>query len=249
MNKKIRAVLVDSDIEAINKVKQYFDDSVKIEVVNVSYNGSDALDYIIKEKDNIDVILMDSMLAEKDSLCLLKTLFIKNININIIMTTYASSSYTCTKAYEYGVKHVTIKPYDIEDIESIIVDLCKNNTNYELSKDIELKITKMLHSLGVPSHIKGYQYVKESIILIYKNPYIIGSITKKLYPNIANTFETTPSRVERAIRHAIEVSWSRGDYDYMEELFGNSVDYDKAKPTNSEFIATVADKLRLDLKK
>ena len=108
-------------------------------------------------------------------------------------------------------------------------------------------MTKMLHSLGIPSHIKGYQYIRESILLIYRNPYIIGGITKELYPTVATKYKTTSSRVERAIRHAIEVSWNRGDYDYMEELFGHSVDYDRAKPTNSEFIATVADKLRLDL--
>ena len=98
----------------------------------------------------------------------------------------------------------------------------------------------------MPSHIKGYQYIRDAIIMIYNNSSYIGGITKQLYPDIAKKFDTTPSRVERAIRHAIEVSWSRGDYDLMDEIFGHSVDFDRAKPTNSEFLATLADKLNLD---
>ena len=119
-----------------------------------------------------------------------------------------------------------------------IVDIFHNN--------LQISVTKILHELGVPSHIKGYQYIREGIMLIYDNPEFIGGITKELYPDIARTYDTTVSRVERAIRHAIEVSWNRGNWDLMEEIFGHSVDIDKAKPTNSEFIVTVADKLRLD---
>ncbi len=119
-----------------------------------------------------------------------------------------------------------------------IVDIFHNN--------LQISVTKILHELGMPSHIKGYQYIREGIMLIYDNPEFIGGITKVLYPDIARTFSTTVSRVERAIRHAIEVSWNRGNWDLMEEIFGHSVDVDKAKPTNSEFIVTIADKLRLD---
>ena len=104
----------------------------------------------------------------------------------------------------------------------------------------------MLHDLGIPSHIKGYNYIREGISLVYENPSMIGGITKELYPALASRFDTTVSRIERAIRHAIEVSWNRGDLDYMEELFGHSVDIDRAKPTNSEFIVTLADKLRIE---
>ena len=104
----------------------------------------------------------------------------------------------------------------------------------------------MLHELGIPSHIKGYQYIREAVNIIFENPSVIGGITKELYPELAQKFNTTTSRVERAIRHAIEVSWNRGNLDFMEEIFGYSVDIDKAKPTNSEFMVTIADKLRLD---
>ena len=114
---------------------------------------------------------------------------------------------------------------------------------------MQIAITKVLHELGIPSHIKGYQYIREGIGIVFEKPETIGGITKELYPELASKFDTTVSRVERAIRHAIEVSWNRGNWDMMEEIFGHSVDIDKAKPTNSEFIVTVADKLRLDFHK
>ena len=121
------------------------------------------------------------------------------------------------------------------------MDLFHNN--------LQITITKTLHELGVPSHIKGYHYIREGITLVYKKPDIAGGITKELYPEIAKKFDSTVSRVERAIRHAIEVSWNRGNWDLMEDIFGHSVDIDKAKPTNSEFIVTIADKMRLDYNK
>ena len=114
---------------------------------------------------------------------------------------------------------------------------------------LQITITKVLHELGIPSHIKGYQYIREGVTLVYNNPKIIGGITKELYPEIAKKYHSTTSRVERAIRHAIEISWNRANWDFMEDLFGYSVDIDKAKPTNSEFIVTIADKLRLDFNK
>ena len=130
------------------------------------------------------------------------------------------------------------------------------NINEKLSKSIDfhynnlqISITKILHELGIPSHIKGYQYIREAIGIIYEHPETIGGITKELYPELAVRFETTVSRVERAIRHAIEVSWNRANWELMEDIFGNSVDIDKAKPTNSEFIVTIADKLKLEYRK
>ena len=126
-------------------------------------------------------------------------------------------------------------------MQSQVIDLHDHN--------IQISITKILHQLGIPSHIKGYQYIREAISLVYTNPNLIGGITKELYPEIGHKYKTSVSRVERAIRHAIEVSWNRGDWSLMEEIFGHSVDIDKAKPTNSEFIVTIADKLRLEMLK
>ena len=123
-----------------------------------------------------------------------------------------------------------------------------NNELVEIQdKGIQIQITRLLHELGIPSHIKGYQYIRSAILMVYDNPGFIGGITKELYPDLSIKFNTSIQRVERAIRHAIEVSWLRGDIDLMEEIFGHSVDIDRAKPTNSEFIVTIADKLRLDM--
>ena len=113
--------------------------------------------------------------------------------------------------------------------------------------DLEKDVTDMIHEIGVPAHIKGYQYLREAIMMSVRDGEMLNSITKVLYPTIAKKYQTTSSRVERAIRHAIEVAWLRGDIDLMEEIFGHSVDIDRAKPTNSEFIVTIADKLRLDM--
>ena len=117
------------------------------------------------------------------------------------------------------------------------------------SSNLQISISKTLHQLGIPSHIKGYQYLRDAIWILFNKPETIGGITKELYPELAEKYDTKVSRVERAIRHAIEVSWNRGDWSFMEEVFGNSVDIDRAKPTNSEFIVTIADKLRLDFHK
>lgn len=113
-------------------------------------------------------------------------------------------------------------------------------------EDIHITITKLLHALGIPSHIKGYQFIRSAIAMVYDNPNLIGGITKELYPDISIKFNTSIQRVERAIRHAIEVSWTRGDLELMEDIFGHSIHIDKSKPTNSEFIVTIADKLRME---
>ena len=178
----------------------------------------------------------------------------RGINKPVIISTSYNQDEMIRKVSEYGVRYFLLKPYDLTDLESRILELSnfelKENKNINLfHSGLQMSITKILHDLGVPSHIKGYQYIKEGIMLIYENPRMIGGITKELYPEIANKYNTTVSRVERAIRHAIEVSWNRGDWDLMDEIFGHSVDVDKAKPTNSEFIVTVADKLRLEYKK
>ena len=174
---------------------------------------------------------------------------IENINKNIIVATSYNAPDTIRRVSEYGVNYYILKPFDLPDLEDKILDTfvvsSKKSINI-LSNNIQISISKMLHELGMPSHIKGYQYIREAISMVYDNPSIVGGITKELYPELATRFDTTVSRVERAIRHAIEVSWNRGDWDFMEEVFGHSVDIDKAKPTNSEFIVTIADKLRLE---
>ena len=171
----------------------------------------------------------------------------------IVLTSYNSQD-MIRRVSALGIDYYMLKPFDFKELEKRILELT-NDRYYDnrfidiYHNNLQISITKILHQLGVPSHIKGYQYIREGISILYDDPSIIGGITKELYPMIARKFDTTVSRVERAIRHAIEVSWNRGSWDLMEEIFGHSVDIDKAKPTNSEFIVTIADKLRLEFQK
>lgn len=246
---KIKVLMIDDNVSLVDMVREYFSDHKRIEIVDCAYDGEEGLNKIVNSKDSYDLVLLDLIMPKKDGLYVLEELKKKNIVKNIIVETSYNEPKVIRKVSEYGVNYYILKPFELVDLESKILDIFEyvNSKSINLyHSNLQISITKMLHELGMPSHIKGYQYIREGINMMYNNPDIIGGITKELYPDIASKYDTTVSRVERAIRHAIEVSWNRGDLDYMEELFGHSVDIDKAKPTNSEFIVTVADKLRLE---
>ena len=247
MNNKIRTLLIEDDEKIVKEVKEYFSSSTAVEITKIESDGESGLNTAINNMNNLDLVILDSLLPKRDCLSILNELKKKDAKFKVILTSSIKNSVVLNNLDRYNIDYVLLKPYKLEDLSNVIEMIFSTTIAANNKNAIEPRITKMLHSLGVPSHIKGYQYIRESILLIYNNPYIIGGITKELYPEVASRYKTTSSRVERAIRHAIEVSWNRGDYEYMEELFGHSVDYDRAKPTNSEFIATVADKLRLDL--
>lgn len=246
---KIKVLMIDDNVNLVEMVKDYFENHAKIEVIGSANDGEEGLKLIKEGKLKYDLIILDLIMPKKDGLGVLKEL--KNLNIisNVIVATSYNAPDTIRKVSEYGANYYILKPFELPDLEEKILDTF-NTTNSKsinlISNNLQISISKMLHELGMPSHIKGYQYIREAISLVYDNPEIVGGITKELYPTLAGKYDTTVSRVERAIRHAIEVSWNRGDWDLMEEIFGHSVDVDKAKPTNSEFIVTVADKLRLE---
>ena len=249
---KIRILMIDDNVNLIEMVREYFKDHNKIELTIESHDGEDGLNKILNSAGDYDVILLDLIMPVKDGLYVLEELKKRGIEKNIIVETSYNEPKIIRKVSEYGVNYYVLKPFNLSDLEDKILsvfDTQESKTINLYHSNLQISITKMLHELGMPSHIKGYQYIREGITMIYNDPNIIGGITKELYPELASKFDTTVSRVERAIRHAIEVSWNRGNWDYMEELFGHSVDIDKAKPTNSEFIVTVADKLRLEFSK
>lgn len=249
---KIRVLMIDDNVALTEMVKEYFKDNKKIEIVSSYDNGLDGIKAIIEEKDTYDIILLDLIMPKKDGIAVLEELKEKNITRNIIVETSYNSPEVIRNVSEYGVNYYILKPFELDDLENKILSIFKKLDNKSINlvtNNLEISVTRMLHQLGMPSHIKGYQYIRDGIIMIYNNPNIIGGITKELYPDVASKYDTTVSRVERAIRHAIEVSWNRGNWDLMEEIFGHSVDIDKAKPTNSEFIVTIADKLRLEFMK
>ena len=239
-------LVVDDNESFINLLSSYFKDNENLEVKYTARDGEEAYDIVMKHND-IDIILLDLVMPKKDGICFLEELQGNNIDKKIIVMTSFNSDSIIRKVAGYGINYLMLKPFEMKELESKIMSVLEpTSANTIVNNGLKIKLTKLLHELGVPSHIKGYEYIREGIILLYNDPSIIGGITKELYPEIADKFNTSVSRVERAIRHAIEVSWNRGDIDLMEEVFGHSVDYDKAKPTNSEFIVTIADKLKLE---
>lgn len=246
---KIKVLMIDDNVNLVEMVKDYFEEHSKIEIVGSANDGEEGLKIIKEGKLKYDLIILDLIMPKKDGLGVLKELKNSNIISNVIVATSYNAPDTIRKVSEYGANYYILKPFELSDLEEKILDTFDytNSKSINLiSNNLQISISKMLHELGMPSHIKGYQYIRDAISLVYDNPEIVGGITKELYPTLAGKYDTTVSRVERAIRHAIEVSWNRGDWDLMEEIFGHSVDVDKAKPTNSEFIVTVADKLRLE---
>ena len=248
---KIKVLMIDDNVQLVEAVKEYFSSSNQIEIVDEAYDGVSGLDKI--ESSDYDVAILDLIMPKKDGIYVLDEMQKKNLNKKMIVATSYNAPDVIRQVSDYGVNYYILKPFDFDDLENRILNLCNKKLegkSVDLHyNNMQISITKILHELGIPSHIKGYQYIREGVLLVFDNPDMIGGITKELYPELAIKFDTTVSRVERAIRHAIEVSWNRGNWDLMEDIFGNSVDIDRAKPTNSEFIVTVADKLRLDYHK
>ena len=246
----IKVLVVDDNQEMVNEIKKYFKNHANINVTLEANDGETALKLIKEYQSDYDVVILDLVMPKKDGLDVLEEMEKLNINKKVIVISACSNDDMIRKVSVYDIDYFIAKPFEMSNLERKILkcfDFKNNNKTIDIfHNNLQISVTKILHELGVPSHIKGYQYIREGIMLIYDNPEFIGGITKVLYPDIARTYDTTVSRVERAIRHAIEVSWNRGNWDLMEEIFGHSVDIDKAKPTNSEFIVTVADKLRLD---
>ena len=245
---KVKVLVVDDNEVLVNLIMKYFNGSKEIEIIGKASDGIEAIE-ALKTKD-FDVMMLDLIMPNKDGIGVLDYMKENNIKKQIIMMSSYNQEDIIRQISEYGVRYYALKPFDLDDIKKKILQLNKSKTNkeklIELSdKKIQIQVTDLLHELGIPSHIKGYQYIRTAILMVYDNPGFIGGITKELYPDISIRFNTSIQRVERAIRHAIEVAWLRGDIDLMEKIFGHSVDIDRAKPTNSEFIVTIADKLRL----
>ena len=201
-----------------------------------------------------DILVLDLMLSKKDGISVLKNLAERDCRPVTLATSAFVSDYVSSAAGNLGVRYLMMKPCDmtalverLDEIRGGVGLRCVEKRRVDKTS-IESMVTSIIHEIGVPAHIKGYQYLREAIIIAVNDMDVINAITKVLYPQVAKTFQTTPSRVERAIRHAIEVAWDRGDLDTLQRFFGYTVSNTKGKPTNSEFIALIADKLQLQLK-
>lgn len=250
---KIKVLMIDDNVKLIDAVKEYFEGNEDISLVLEGHDGLEGIEVIEQKKDEYDIILLDLIMPRKDGVYVLEEMQKRNIEKKVIVETSYNASEVIREVSEYGVDYFILKPFELSDLEKRIREVMNRQQNKKsidfYHSNLQVSISKMLHDLGIPSHIKGYQFIRDAVYMLFDKPEIIGGITKELYPELANRYNTTVSRVERAIRHAIEVSWTRGDLRLMENIFGHSVDIDKAKPTNSEFIVTIADKLRLDFHK
>ena len=225
----IRLVIVDDNAGLQSFLEEYFKDNEEVEILYQAGNGEDGLRFIERNKDNIDVILLDLIMPKNDGIWMIDEMKKKQIKVKVLV----QSSYNSPEIIQKFLN--TIK--EVNDAEKNIKIVTKK-------ENIEEIVVKMLHELGIPSHIKGFQYIKDSVIFVFKNRDCMGAVTKELYPEIAIKYKTTVPRVERAIRHAIEVSCNRVECSVLHDYFGYSLSYEKSRPTNSEFLTTIADRLK-----
>ena len=221
------------------------------QVLGTANDGELAIRMVTEKKP--DILVLDLMLAKQDGISVLKNISTMERRPVVFATSGFVTDYVASAAAGLGVRYLMLKPCDlsalVERMEEVRSSTAKTIPAVQSSKGgIEAMVTGIIHEIGVPAHIKGYQYLREAIIIAVNDMDVINAITKVLYPQVAKAFQTTPSRVERAIRHAIEVAWDRGDLDTLQRFFGYTVSNTKGKPTNSEFIALIADKLQLQLK-
>ena len=222
------------------------------QVVGTANDGEQAIRQILDRKP--DVLVLDLMLSKQDGISVLKAISGMERRPVTLATSAFITEYVSTSAANLGVRYLMLKPCDMTALVERLEEI-RGGESLRMSvprrpdkNSIEAMVTSIIHEIGVPAHIKGYQYLREAIIIAVNDMDVINAITKVLYPQVAKTFSTTPSRVERAIRHAIEVAWDRGDLDTLQKFFGYTVYNTKGKPTNSEFIALIADRLQLQLK-
>ncbi len=270
MDNKITVLIADDNRDFAMTLLNYLKEEKDLEVVGVAKDGEEAIELISVTKP--DIAILDVIMPHLDGLGVLEKineLQIEKKPISIMLSAVGQEKIT-QRAIELGAQYYIIKPFEIsvlikrireikmyqpignklsfinKEIRAPYIEIQQEKRNS--TDNLEALVTNIIHEVGVPAHIKGYQYLREAIMMVVKDIDVINQITKQLYPEIANKYHTTPSRVERAIRHAIEVAWARGQVDTVESIFGYTVSTSKGKPTNSEFIAMIADKLRLELK-
>lgn len=273
MKDKITILIADDNSDFTNTLVDYLSRESDMEVIGVAKDGKEACEMVANTEP--DILLLDVIMPYLDGLGVLEkiqTMHLRKMPTCIMLSAVGQTKIT-QRAISLGAEYYVVKPFDIEvlikrikDIKNYeptptsTIDNCYimkearskyieiDEVNKKSQENLEALVTNVIHEIGVPAHIKGYQYLREAIMMVINDIDVINQITKQLYPEIAEKYHTTPSRVERAIRHAIEVAWSRGKNEAVESIFGYTVSAVKGKPTNSEFIAMIADKLRLEIK-
>ncbi|MGC2872995.1 sporulation transcription factor Spo0A [Ihubacter sp. mB4P-1] len=261
---KIKLGLVDDNKDFCEALQAYFSRQEDMEISFTAEDGIGAINQI--QNSEVDVLILDLIMPHMDGFGVLESLNTMELNKypHVIMVSAVGQDAMIQRAIAMGAEYYLVKPISMDILAKRIRQImsremsgrCEvNNIGFNLNRsagykenDLEIEITNLIHEVGVPAHIKGYHYLRDAITIVVNNMDILSAVTKELYPTIAKMNNTTPSRVERAIRHAIEVAWNRGRIETIDALFGYTVKNDKGKPTNSEFIAIIADKLRLERK-
>ena len=252
MDNHTSVVIADNSEEFCSSLTAALHQTNRFRVLGTVSDGEHAIKIVSERKP--DILVLDMMLAKKDGIGVLKAINSPECKPTVLATSGFITDYVAAAAANLGVRYLMLKPCDmsalVERLEEIRggESLRMPASRHTKQQNIETMVTNIIHEIGVPAHIKGYQYLREAIIIAVEDMDVINAITKILYPQVAKTFQTTASRVERAIRHAIEVAWDRGDLDTLQRFFGYTVSNTKGKPTNSEFIALIADKLQLQMK-
>ena len=247
-NLKTKILIVDDGVETVEKLKSVIAKDEKFEVVGVAQTVSEAYNIIVERVP--DVVILEIVLKGQDGFELLEKSKLLKSSPKFFVLSALSQEPAVEKAIELGAIYYMAKPFDenvfAKRFKEVVFAKAKSFERKIRAKELEEKITNVFITVGIPAHIKGYQFLREAIKMAIAEPEIINSITKKLYPSIADKFETSSSKVERAIRHAIEVAWNRGKIENINSLFGVKVYGENEKPTNGEFIALVADKMLLE---
>lgn len=249
-----RVFIADDNREFCELLREVIGRNRDCQVVGIAYNGADVLKLLPETKP--DVLILDIIMPLLDGIGVLEKLPSLNLpkRPKVVMLTAFGQEGITQRALSLGADYYILKPFDME----VLVDRIRQLSDLPSAegspvvlpktkgRNVEIEITNIIHEVGIPAHVKGYQYLRDAILMVVNRVELLNAITKELYPNIAQKYNTTPSRVERAIRHAIEIAWNRGNIAAITDLFGYTIDVARGKPTNSEFIAMVADKLRME---
>lgn len=255
MEKLTKVVIADKSAEFREKLVSQFEDEGNFNVIGEADSGGQLLELILAFSP--DVVITEYVLPQKDAgAVMMETNTQKRKPAFFVFSSFDSETVKAQMS-GLGAKSFMLKPFEpkylIDQVKLFVSGQYSHRADYQQKPslsdaDIEARVTKIIHEIGIPAHIKGYRYTREAIMTVIREPDIINCVTKQLYPSVATVYNTTASRVERAIRHAIEVAWDRGDVDTLNKIFGYTVSNDKGKPTNSEFIAMIADRLSLQLR-
>ncbi len=247
-----KLMIVDDNRDFCEILKEYFEGQEDCLVTAVAHNGLQALEFL--SQDMPDVMILDLIMPHLDGIGVLEKLALEyEVRPKVIILTAFGQEAMTKRAVELGANYYILKPFDLEVLGNRVRQLANNQSGpvrllQPKMRNLDVEVTNLIHQMGVPAHVRGYQYLRDAIILVIGEMSLLGAVTKELYPMIAEKYNTTPSRVERAIRHAIELAWDRGNVELMNKFFGYTIDVERGKPTNSEFIAMVADRLRVGAK-